>query len=57
MPSKSNLLFFAIVIVALGGLAAAYVNVIGGDEASSNAFADPDNAEMVALGQTLYGEN
>ena len=58
MPSKSNLIFVLVIVIALGGLAATYLNVIGGGgETVTEAFADPDNAEMVARGQTIYGEN
>ncbi len=57
MPSTSNLVFAAVIVVALGGLAAAYINVIGGGGADATAFADPDNPEMVARGQTVYNEN
>ena len=57
MPSRPNLIFTAITVVVLGGLAAAYINVISGGGASVTAFADPDNAAMVAHGETLYVEN
>ncbi len=59
MPSKSNLIFAIVVVVALGGLAAAYINVIGGGgaDATATATANPEDAEMVARGKAKYGEN
>jgi len=57
MPSRSNLFFATVTVIVLGGLAAAYINVIEGGGANTTVFADPDNAEMVARGQTLYTKN
>ncbi len=57
MLSKSNMIFTLVVVVALGGLAATYINVINGGGSVAMGFADPENAEMVALGKNVYGEN
>ncbi len=57
MPSKTNLIFAAVIVVILGGIAAAYINVIGSDGTDTLAFADPENVDMVARGQAMYTEN
>ena len=57
MPSRSNMIVAVVIVVALGGFAAAYVNAIVDDEPNTTAFADPDDAVMVARGQTNYNKN
>jgi len=57
MPSRSTLMIAVVIVVALGGFATAYINAIGGGGSTPTAFADPDNAAMVAQGQTVYNEN
>lgn len=57
MPSKSNLVFAAVVFVVLGGIAAAYINVISGGGTSPAVVANSGDAKVVALGKTVYASN
>jgi len=57
MPSRSTMIIAVVIVVALGGFAAAYISAISDGGSSTTAFADPGDATMVALGQAVYNKN
>lgn len=57
MAGKTNIFIIGVIVVVLGIVGGAYINVMtDSDQAQPTGWADPDNMEMVKRGAAVYAD-